>query len=83
MKRPLFLMGFLAFYLLAVQPAVGSSPTHNPGLNKCAALVKESRRNIYQLSNLVNAAVLGHHVLHREGFSFNRNWTGEFSSRPQ
>ena len=56
MKRPLFLMGFLAFYLLAVQPAVGSSPTHNPGLNKCAALVKESRRNIYQLSNLVNAA---------------------------
>src|SRR3954454_538862 len=29
------------------------------------------------------AAVLGHHVLHKEGFSFNRNWTGDLSSSDQ
>lgn len=28
-------------------------------------------------------AVLGHHVLHKEGFSFNRNWTGDLSSSAQ
>jgi hypothetical protein len=28
-------------------------------------------------SNPVKRSVLGHHVLHKEGFSFNRNWTGD------
>ena len=27
--------------------------------------------------------VLGHHVLHKEGFSFNRNGTGDLSSSDQ
>ena len=33
--------------------------------------------------NTLVDTVLGHHVLHRVGFCFNKNWTGEFSSRPQ
>lgn len=28
-------------------------------------------------------AVSGHHVLHKEGFSFKRNWTGDLSSSAQ
>jgi hypothetical protein len=29
------------------------------------------------------AGVLGHHELHRAGFCFNRNWTGESSFKAQ
>ena len=39
---------------------------------------------IFAKNNIdAQTVVLGHHVLHKEGFSFKRNWTGDLSSSAQ
>ena len=46
----------------------------------------EMRAEVVQVTpnrNEIQVRVSGHHVLHKEGFSSNRNWTGDLSSSDQ